>query len=136
MRSEYLNLDSWKMFDRSLVFVGQVKSTDEEIHNFYVFNFVHTLVTWTDSSLLQDGRRLPDALTVVIGIIEPEYPGSHSANTSVCISIADLVFRGGFLGKVTIVAELPTKTEFWRGLCKGCTGSATQCTLNLENVRC
>jgi hypothetical protein len=40
------------------------------------------------------------------------------------------------MGRVTIVAELPTKTEFWRGLCKECTGSPMQLTLNLENVRC
>jgi hypothetical protein len=78
----------------------------------YFLHFLYTLVTWIDSSLLQDGRLLSAGLTVVIGKKEPECPGSHSASTSVCISIADLVFRGGFIGKVTIVAELPTKTEF------------------------
>ena len=77
----------------------------------------HTLDTWIDSSLLQDGRRLSAAHIAVIGSADSQCPGVDSASTIVCMSIADLVFRGGFVGKVTIVVELPTKTEFWRGLC-------------------
>ena len=77
----------------------------------------HTLDTWIDSILLQDGRRLSGAHIAVIGSAEAQYPGLDSASTIVCMSIADLVFRGGFMGKLTIVVELPTKTEFWRGLC-------------------
>lgn len=84
-------------------------NTEFRVH---FLHFLHTFVIWIESNLVQDGRLLPAGLTVVIGKMVPECPGSHSASTSVCISIADLVFRGGFIGKVTIVAELPTKTEF------------------------